>query len=216
MFERITSWLRRLWGRVSGRQSRPVLFRHRIHDSGGTETGRRPADRGQDDNNGHFNGMDPAAAAAEIFAPRHGEEESYRFAGVSPDGTVPHQGELWDRQNNSLRVRRQRVMLITCSRAVVPSAEEIKVVCSECGGIDSVGYRCARCGVALCQLHAHVLQHPDGSVLYCREHLEEALDDWDTWAAYDLQHGVPAAKSVFPGRSWAPAKNAASGGGHHG
>ena len=216
MFEKITMWMRRLWWRVSGRQTRPVLFRQRVYGGGATEGGRRPAAGRQADNNGPFNGLDPAGAADEIFAPRHGEEESFRFAGVGPDGTVPHHGEIWDRQNNSLRVRRQRVMLITCSRGVVPSAEEIRVVCSECGGVDSVGYRCARCGVALCQLHAHVLQHPDGPVLYCREHLEEALDAWDTWAAYDAQQGKPAAKSALPGRPWAPAKYAPPGGGHHG
>ena len=206
----ILNRLKGLWWRMAGRSRTPVVIR-RVDAGDWSQQKRRRSGVRPEAQEGDP-GMGAERAAEEIFAPSHGEEDSYGFSRVGQDGTVPHRGELWDRENNSMRVRRRRVMLITCSGGVVPSPEEIKAVCSECGGVDSVAHRCARCGATLCQLHAHVLHHPTGPVLYCRTHLEEAIDDWDTWEAFDVQHGMQPAKSIFPERPWAAAKFTQRGG----
>jgi hypothetical protein len=134
---------------------------------------------------------------------------------MEADGTVPHQGEMWDREHNSMRVRRRKFMLITCSRGVVRSAEEINGICSECNGPEAAALRCTICGAILCQVHARVLEHPTGPVVYCRQHLEEALDNWDTWEAYDVQHGAQPNRSMFQGRPHSVARYTQQGGIRH-
>lgn len=170
------------------------------------ETPRREAGPRTADEAGRFRNINPADAAEEIFAPSHGEEDSYRFARMEADGTVPNQGEVWDREHNSMRVRRRKFMMITASRAVVRSPEEITGMCTECNGPDALAVRCAVCGAILCQIHARVLEHPTGPAVYCRQHLEEALDNWDTWEAYDANRGVPTARKMFDGRPYAIAR----------
>lgn len=158
-----------------------------------------------------FTGIDPAEAAADIFAPSHGEEDTFRFSRVSPDGTVPHLGQLWHRQNNSMRVHRRRTMLTTGSGGVVSTPEEIKGICSECGEPEAEPLiRCARCGVVVCQLHGLVIPHDPH--IYCRTHAAEAIEGSDTWTAYDIQHGLQPEQSVQPARPWAVAKYSQCGG----
>ena len=211
MFERIKTWMRNAWWQLRRRSVMPVIAR-RVPRANSTGTGpRRFAGNGVEDD-ARSERMGPTEAAEKLFAPSHGEEESYGFSRVGQDGTVPHRGELWDRERNSMRVRRRRIMLVTCSGGVVGSGEGIKGVCSQCGGFDSTVMRCARCGAVLCQLHAHVLQHPTGPVVYCQHHLDETMNDWDTWEASDIQRGVQPKKSVFPGRPWAVARYSEQGG----
>jgi hypothetical protein len=204
VFESLMTWLRSRWRRLRRPEETAIVVRRaaRLDRTTGLRSVPR---RGGATDDARSTGIDPVDAA-EIFAPSHGEEERYGFSRLDPDGSVPHRGELWDREHNSMRVRRRRVMLITCSGSVVPSGESITGVCSLCGGVDSVVHRCVRCGAALCQIHARVLQHPDGPAVYCPAHLEKALEDWDTWAAWDSEHGTKPTKSPFPGRPWAVAK----------
>lgn len=129
--------------------------------------------------------MDPETAARTIFAPRHTEEDSHAFVSMAGDGTVAGNVEIWDRRNNTLQVRRRETLMVTCSNGVVPSARSINGICAVCGGPDELVSRCAVCGVVLCQLHAKVLDGSSGAKVYCPEHLAEALDKWDTWAALD-------------------------------
>lgn len=144
-------------------------------------------------------------AARQIFHPLgHGESESYGFTRVGSDGTVPHRGELWDREGNSMRVQRRNYMLVTCSGNVVRSPEEITCICTECRGVDSVSHRCVKCGVILCQLHANMIHDATGTRVYCRTHLAEAIDNRDTWADYDRRHGTPPAQPAMEIRSVTP------------
>ena len=205
MFKKIKSFLTEVWWRFWRHPAMPVIVRRMEADGFGQARGHRRRENRGDRTDG-FGRMNPAEAANEIFAPSHGEEESYRFTQVGPDGTVPHQGEQWDRENNSMRVRRRKFMLVTCSKGVVRSAEEINGICSECHGPESIVVRCSICGAILCQLHAYVLEHPTGQAVYCRTHVEEAMDNWDTWEAYDIQHGVQPNRSVYPGQPHALAR----------
>lgn len=199
MFKKIKSFLTGVWWRFRRHPAMSVVVRRMKTNGFGQEQRYQHGENLGDIGDG-FGRMDPTDAAREIFAPSHGSEDSYEFARVGPDGTVPHQGELWDRENNSMRVRRRKFMLVTCSRGVVRSAEEINGICSECHGPEAAVVRCSRCGAILCQLHAYVLEHPTGQAVYCRKHVEEAMDSWDTWAAYDIQHGVKPSQSVYPGQ----------------
>lgn len=205
MFKKIKSILTSVWRRFWRHPAMPVVVHRMEADGFGPERGHQRREN-HDARADGFGRMDPAEAAREIFAPSHGEEESYGFAQVGPDGTVPHQGEQWDRENNSMRVRRRKFMLVTCSKGVVRSAEEINGICSECHGPEATAVRCSICGAILCQLHAYVLEHPTGQAVYCRTHVEEAMDNWDTWEAYDIQHGTQPNKSVYPGRPHAVAR----------
>lgn len=205
MFTIIKTWIRKVWRQFIGQPDMPIVIRPIIEGGDNRHWWRHNA-KNHDAEEDHFRRMDPTEAAREIFAPSHGEEDSYGFTRVGPDGTVPHQGEQWDREHNAMRVRRRKFMVITCSQGVVRSAEEINGICSECHGTEATVVRCSVCGVILCQLHAYVLEHPTGNVVYCRTHLEEAQDNWDTWEAYDVQRGVRPSRSVYPGRPHAVAR----------
>ena len=207
MFERIKTILRNLFSRFR-RSELPVVVR-RIEYAGPTGDARHRHARPAEPHDARFDGIDPAEAAADIFAPSHGEQDTYRFSKVAPDGTVPDRAELWDRQNNSMRVRRCQNMLITGSGAVVSSPVEIRGICAECGEPESEVARCARCGAVVCQLHGYIV--PPDPHTYCLEHAIEASEQTDTWAAYDIQHGLPPERSVYPERPWALAKDSIGG-----
>lgn len=175
----------RLWWRITSRSFAPVVVRQ-VHarDADGHQDRRHAGDR-------QFQytppgGMDPAETAARtIFAPTHEEEQCHEFASMNNDGTVVSSSELWDRENNSMRTRRRRTLMVTCSRGVVLSPEAIRGMCSVCGGPDDSIARCDVCGATLCQLDGRVLEYPTGPQILCPTHLAIALDQWDTWLASD-------------------------------
>ncbi|MDD5677082.1 MAG: hypothetical protein PHW60_03700 [Kiritimatiellae bacterium] len=205
MFSRIKTWIRRVWRRFEGPPNVPIVVQPHVTGTEGPYGRDRRAEN-RDVEDADFRRMDPAEAAREIFAPTHNEEESHGFVEVGPDGNVPHRGERWDREHNSMRRRIRSFMLVTCSKSVVSSAEEINGICNECHGHESAVVRCSICGVILCQLHAYVLEHPAGPAIYCKAHLKEAMDNWDTWEAYDMQRGVKPNRSVYPGKPHALAR----------
>lgn len=215
MFERIRTFFRRLRWRLFRRTSLPIVVRRIERTDHGNHYNARHTGTAAN-NNTRFTRIDPAEAAEEIFgSPSHGEQDTFGFSRVHNNGTVPHRAEIWNRQNNSMRIHRHRKFFITASNAVVASPEEITGICSECGGPESGPVlRCARCSAVVCFLHGYVIP-PDPHV-YCRLHAAQALEEADTWTAYDLQHGLPPEQSVYPSRPWTVAKYLQQGGQHRG
>lgn len=212
MINVLKTWARRVWWRLRGQQGVPVIV-ERVYAGGSSDRSSCiGSQQSHADHDQRFRNINPTDAAEEIFAPSHGEEDSYKFTHVEADGSIPNQGEVWDREHNSMRVRRRKFMMVTCSRSVVRSPEEITGICSECNGPDVNPVRCIVCGAVLCQIHARVLEHPTGPAIYCRQHLNDAMDNWDTWAAYDANHGMPSQRKIYDGRPYAIARYSPHGG----
>ncbi len=215
MMNGLKTWARGLWWRIRGQGAYPVIV-ERVRTSGtadsSSRTGSHQDHAGHDQRSSHIN---PVEAAEVIFAPSHGEEDSFQFTHVAADGSIPNQGEVWDRERDAMRVRRRKFLMVTCSRSVVRSPEEISCICTECNGADINSVRCIVCGAILCQIHARVLEHPTGPAIYCRQHLNEALDNWDTWAAYDANNGKQPQRNNYDGRPYAIARYSQNGGSQH-
>jgi hypothetical protein len=200
----ILSTLRQMISQLFIPREEHLIFRPR--SNGGTRS-RGQTNQGSVPNNGsrRSNPLDPLHAAEEIYAPRHGEETRYMFTAIPKNGDVLHQSEVWKRKENSLLSTITNAFLITASGSVVPTADQIKARCYECEGMEDVIIRCARCGVSLCRLHAYIIYQSSPPVAYCKRHIQEALADWDTWAAYDQAKGVAPKPLVHPNRFWSVA-----------
>jgi len=162
--------------------------------------GRRNGQRHETDP--YYDAMSSESLAADsIFAPRHGAEDNVSYRPVDKDGNVLRESELWERENNSMNVRRRRTYVITSSGAVI-SPDQVRVRCSECGGYDDVVFRCRACGKSLCHQHARVLNYPSGPIIYCRKHGREATRSWNTWNLAAPKTPGGSADPVFPGKSF--------------
>ena len=62
---------------------------------------------------------DVAAGAAQIFAPRNCDESSVQFAEIENDGSFRTDGEISEREHNTMRFTRVERKVLTCSSAVV-------------------------------------------------------------------------------------------------
>ena len=133
-------------------------------------------------------------AFREIFTPCHGAQEHSIFQPISEDGVSITKNEEWFRDSEGMRVIAKKGFVVTCSGDVVPS-EQIKARCSACGGFDSIVARCAQCNITLCRIHSYTFDSPSGPLVLCRNHYRRAIENFDVWAAHDLQTNTTRRKS---------------------
>jgi len=80
-----------------------------------------------------------------------------------------------------LKAVTKEVRVVTCTGELV-EPQKICVVCSDCGGHDSVVAHC-RCGVALCRRCVH--PDPKDGAPRCRACFQQAIETFNTWSAHD-------------------------------
>lgn len=136
-------------------------------------------------------GRDAATQAArQALASKQSDESHLIIRQFGQDGGVLQHSEEWTHGAAGLKAVTKEVRVLTCTGELV-EPQKICVVCSDCGGHDSVVAHC-RCGVALCRRCVH--PDPSDGAPLCRPCFQRAVDTFSTWAAHDRQSAKEDAK----------------------
>jgi hypothetical protein len=136
-------------------------------------------------------GRDTASQAArQALAPKQTDESHLIIRQFGQDGDVLQRSEELTHGAAGLKAVIKEVRVLTCTGELV-EPKKICVICSDCGGHDSVVAHC-RCGVALCRRCVHP-EPSDGSPL-CTSCHRRAAEMFNAWSAHDRQHSKEDSK----------------------
>lgn len=130
-------------------------------------------------------------AAAQISSPITQKFDWVVLQAMPATGKVLAVAEVaLENADGSLTVGTCATKIVSASGAVI-HPHQIVSKCDHpgCGQVEATLLRCDVCGAVRCYLHCRQMTVQGKERILCEEHLRETLNDWDSWAEYDLARG---------------------------
>lgn len=128
--------------------------------------------------------------------PTEREETYLNFKKASPNQPFQTGAVSYEEIGNVDHKNVHDFVTVTASSNIA-KPEDLKIVCSECGGMDNVELRCEFCNLPLCRLHICTIQYPNRIAIFCKKHHRQAAWRYDTWSVADTNK----AKRISPNES---------------
>lgn len=122
------------------------------------------------------------------------------FREISPDGTFIDAAEQkgFDEFGNQRLITTRSKVLTAAGRLEVVAS--IRTRCQHCSRFDSHAYVCEVCGQTLCGPCAREFTNERGErQFFCEPHAHQAIENFNTWIAWDFVRQFPSPASCRPG-----------------
>jgi hypothetical protein len=139
-------------------------------------------------------------AAAQVVAPITNEFDYVAIQSLQKDGRILAKATVAaENADGSITIATCSTLIQTASGELVPP-DRIASKCGHpgCGQVEATVLRCYIGGETRCYLHCRQIMVEDEKRIVCLEHLQQLLQDWDTWSEYDRARGILRLPSGAP------------------